>query len=187
MVAGCKILLFYRIDPKTGYDLWFARRKPDGAFEEPVPFLQNSFSEYEGQFSPDGRYVLYISDESGHTEIYVRSFPDGAGKRQISAQGGDYARWSRTGKEVFYVNGGSLFALPVSPQGSFSDGAAVELFRSPGLQTSFVAYPYDVAPAGKRFLIAEPDDSGKTAPAAIHVVENWTALLRKKAPAPAPE
>jgi Tol biopolymer transport system component len=180
-----RILLFQRLDPKTGSDLWFTRRTPDGAFEQPAPFLRTAFEERDGKFSPDGRNVAYTSGESGRSEVHIRSFPDGGGKRQISVQGGDFPRWSRDGKEVFYRNGDALFAVPVSLQGSFSAGAAVELFRNPGLFAAGEgAYPYDVAPDGKRFLIAEPDDSGKAGPAAIHVVLNWTALLRKKPPTP---
>jgi hypothetical protein len=91
------------------------------------------------------------------------------------------------GKEVFYLNGDALLAVPVSLEGSFSAGAAVELFRNPAFQNSYISYQYEVTPDGKRFLLGEEDDSGKTPSAAIHVVQIWTALLRKKAPAPAPE
>jgi Tol biopolymer transport system component len=132
-----RTLLFGRIDPKTGNDIWYARRKPDGAFEEPASFLQTSFDERRGQFSPDGRHVVYDSNESGRMEVYVRTFPDGGGRLQISTQGGDFPRWRRDGREVFYLRGDALFAVPVSLQGSRSAGAPVELFRNPGLVTTF--------------------------------------------------
>ncbi|MBL8290825.1 MAG: serine/threonine-protein kinase, partial [Bryobacterales bacterium] len=68
-------LLFFRNDPSTGGDLWFVRRKADGSFEAPVPFLRSAFDEQFGQFSPDGRFVVYGSNESGRMEVYVRPFP----------------------------------------------------------------------------------------------------------------
>ncbi len=168
-----RTLLVSRSDPKTGNDLWFMRRKLDGSFEEPVAFLHSTFNEQFGQFSPDGRFVVYVSDEAGRNGVYVRSFPDGEGKRQMSADGGNFPRWSRDGKEIFYVKGEALWAVPLN-------GAAVELFRSPGFLAGQLFHNYDVTPDGKRFLITEPVDDGKAGPRAIHVVQNWPALLRQK-------
>src|SRR3989449_11056669 len=95
--------------PKTGNDLWvlplFGDRKP-------FPFLQTQFGEYPARFSPDGRWIAYVSNESGRNEVYVAPFqgPGGSstadgpgtpgGKWQVSAAGGDWPRWRRDGKEI---------------------------------------------------------------------------------------
>ena len=170
--ADGRILLFLRGAPQTGMDLWTVRRKADGSFEEPSVWLQSAFDEYNASFSPDGRTALYTSNESGHPEVYVQAFPGGGGKRQISSGGGDYGRWSRDGKEIFYVRGNSLVAAP----GGAGEGH--ELFRLPMLEAINIRYPYDVSPDGKRFLVAYPADAESAKPPAIHVVQNWPALLR---------
>jgi len=173
-------LLFHRVDPKTGLDLWKVRRKADGTFEQPSVWLQSPFGESRGSFSPDGRYVLYVSNESGRNEVYVRSFPDGGGRRQVSSGGGENPRWRRDGKEIFYVQGDALIAVEVNAAGdSLAIGAATELLRSPGL-VGMISPSYDAAPDGKRFLISEPAGEN-TKPPAIHVIQNWAALPRQKA------
>jgi Tol biopolymer transport system component len=172
------ILFFTRTDPKTSFDLWFIKRKPDGAFGEPVPFLRSQFREENGQISPNSRFVLYHSDDTGRNEVFVRAFPEG-GKWQVSAKGGHQARWSRDGKEIFYVeNKDTLICVPVTTTGAFSAGAAKSLFRNPGLVNSSGFNMYDVSPDGKRFLIAEPVEGDKAKPPAIHVIQNWPGMLR---------
>ncbi len=177
-----KVLMFAQWDRLKGGDLLSVHRRSDGSFEEPVLFFQSPFSEWSGQFSPDGRFVLYESNESGRAEVFVRSFPDGSGKRQVSAGGGVAARWSRDGREVFYCKDDALYAVPVSISGAFSAGTPSLLFRSPGLlgQITHVSH-YDVAPDGKRFIIAEPVTDTKPA---IHVIQNFPALLRQKLASP---
>jgi Tol biopolymer transport system component len=173
-------LLFARRMPQTGIDLWTLRRQADGSFTEPSVWLQSTFDEYNATFSPNGRFVLYTSTESGHAEVYVRSYPDGGDKRRISSSGGDFAHWSRDGREIFYVHGSALFASQIAPDAA-PIGAARELFRTPVLEATFTRYPYDVSPDGKRFLIGEAVDAAAAKPPAIHVVMNWPALLRQNA------
>ena len=98
--ADEKFVLFRRDDPKTGPDLWYLQRNDSGN-SETVPFLQTPFAERAGKFSPDGRYVAYISDESGRYEVYVEEFPRRGGKSQVSTAGGVQPRWSRDGTELF--------------------------------------------------------------------------------------
>ena len=81
-------------------DVWAI---PVAADKKPFAFLQTVANESRAQFSPDGRWVLYTSDESGRDEVYVTSFPDRGGKMLISKDGGTYPRWRRDGKEIFYV------------------------------------------------------------------------------------
>jgi serine/threonine-protein kinase len=173
-------LLFVRRDSKSGNDLWTIRRKSTGEFEQASPWLATPFTDHSPRFSPDGRYVLYESNESGRFEVYIRPFA-GGGRRQISSGGGADARWRRDGKEIFYIRGNALIAVPVSTgAGPLTSGAPVELFRSAGLDTS-LSRPYEVAPDGKRFLISEPVGSEHSKPPAIHVILNWPVLLKQKA------
>jgi hypothetical protein len=77
-------------------------------------FLKTAFNEVAPRFSPDGHYVVYVSDESGQNEIYVRDFPKAANRWQISANGGLAPRWAHDGKEIFYAEGRKLMAVSVS-------------------------------------------------------------------------
>ena len=81
---------------------------------KPFAVLQSSFDEIEGQFSPDGRWLAYASNESGRYEIYIRTFPEAGGKWQVSAAGGVQPRWRRDGRELFYVAPDTrLMAVPL--------------------------------------------------------------------------
>jgi Tol biopolymer transport system component len=93
-----------------GADLWVLDAKERKA----TPFLVTPFNESQPQFSPDGRWVAYSSDESGHGEVYVRSFT-GQARFQVSARGGGQPRWRGDGKEMYYVTGnGKMMAVAVN-------------------------------------------------------------------------
>jgi Tol biopolymer transport system component len=91
------------VDSKTGNDIWAL--PIGGADRKPFPVVQTKFNEHSGQFSPDGKWIAYMSSESGRYELYVQLFPGPGGKTQISASGGRSPRWRRDGKEMFYVGG----------------------------------------------------------------------------------
>lgn len=132
------------------------------------------------QFSPDGRWVAYASNESGSNEVYVAPFPAGSGKWQISTGGGMEPRWRRDGKELFYMSRDSkLMAVPVSTGARFSSGSPVVLFQTHRRQpiSSQDVYSYDVSDDGKRFLISTQVDESAVAPLAIHL--NWISALEK--------
>jgi Tol biopolymer transport system component len=134
------------------------------------PFLQTQFNETRATFSPDGKWVAYVSDESGRDEVYVTSFPARTGRRQISTGGGRRPRWRRDGRELFYsARGGKIITVEVRPGGEF--GAPKELFQIKG------AGDYAVAPDGQRFLLDVALEDSATAPATV--VLNWTADLKK--------
>ena len=97
-------------------DLWVL--SVDGE-PKPVPFLATDFDERSGQFSPDGRWVAYESNESGRYEIYVRGFPQTGGKWLVSVAGGTQPRWRRDGREIYYVApDNKLMAVEVKPSGA---------------------------------------------------------------------
>jgi Tol biopolymer transport system component len=124
-----KFILYENVDPKTKYDLWVLPMFGD---RKPLACLQTEFNETHARFSPDGRWVAYVSDESGRAEVYVQSFPATGGKWQISSGGGDEPLWRRDGKELFYVAAdGKLMAAEVNQSAStFQAGVPKPLFVS---------------------------------------------------------
>ena len=177
-----KYLLYQQSDPETGPDLWYLERGEDGGGWEPHPFLQEPSLQSEPKFSPNGRYVAYVSDESGQPEVYVQPFPEGGRKVTVSDSGGSLLRWSRDGKELFYVEGEKLMAVAVSTEGAFSAGLPAELFEHPGLRGNLDYPNYDVSLDGQRFILPEPVgyDEGEAPQATIRVVENWYAEFKDR-------
>jgi eukaryotic-like serine/threonine-protein kinase len=170
-----RFLLFRSTDPRTGIDLWVL---PVFGDKKPFPFLKTSFDERNGQFSPDGKWIAYQSDESGRFEIYVQPFPVQGGKFQISTNGGAQVRWNKNGKEIFYVSLDSkMMAAPVklSLDGqSLETGTPIVLFpvRIAGgpLQGS-QKQQYAVSSDGQRFLVNLALDDDTTSP--ITMILNW--------------
>jgi eukaryotic-like serine/threonine-protein kinase len=159
----------------------------DIASRKIVPLLNTSFSESNGEVSPDGRWLLYQSDESGSNEIYVRPFPNvGTGARaQVSNGGGTRPAWNPNGREVFYQRGdGAMMALTVdSPSGSsaFSVSTPKVLFTGQYYAVQ-AGRSYDVSPDGRRFLMLKSNTSQAVAPTQLWVVQNWFQELERLVP-----
>ena len=179
-----RVLLYSIQDAKTGLDLWALPLEG----RKPFPVVQTSFDESGGQFSPDGRWLAYVSNESGRYEIYVRPFPESGGKWQVSTGGGAQPRWRRDGRELFYVAPDNrLMAVPIrlgSIAGAVDAGAPVALFPTHlasgagiGSGGYTLSAQYAVAADG-RFLMNVAVDEGVTSP--ITIVLNWEAALAKK-------
>jgi Tol biopolymer transport system component len=184
-----RYLLYIVLDPKTNdRDLWVLP-DPAGPPEnhKPIPYLQTPFSEGQGRFSPDGHWIAYISNESGPAQyqIYVQSFPAGAGKFQVSTgAGGTQPRWRRDGKEIFYLAAdGKLMAVETQTTPRFEARAPKPLFDpriSRGGLAPYVFYRYDVTADGTRFLVnSAPTTTESSASAPITVVVNWLAALKR--------
>jgi Tol biopolymer transport system component len=126
-----KLLAYWVNDPKTNGDQWILAIGGDG---KPSPMLQTTFVESHPQISPNGKWIAYQSNESGRNEVYVRPFPTGEGKWQISANGGSWTRWRPDGSEIFYMTAasrGKLVSVKVNPAGpTFEYGDPTELFDS---------------------------------------------------------
>jgi serine/threonine-protein kinase len=146
----------------------------------PVPLLAEKYSEITPTLSPDGHWLAYTSNETGHYEIYVVAFPKvGPGKWQISSGGGTEPVWSRSGKELFYRDGdGNLVAVKVKSRPTFSADTSTILFSATGFFASPLAPQYAVGPDDQRFLMVRTVGGNK--PDKLIVVENWFEELRGK-------
>ncbi|HJU61452.1 MAG TPA: protein kinase, partial [Candidatus Binatia bacterium] len=123
-----KFVIFESSLPKTGSDLFVLPLFGD---MKPYPVLATEFNETHGRFSPDGRWLAYVSNESGRNEVYVQSFPASGGKWQVSTTGGAQPQWRSDGKELFYMAPDRrLMAVDVRPQQNFEVGAAKLLFQT---------------------------------------------------------
>jgi serine/threonine protein kinase/WD40 repeat protein len=134
-------------------------------------YLRTPFMLQGTQFSPNGQFVAYCSEESGERQVYVRSFQDGRAKWQISLGGGQQPRWSRDGKEIFYVQRQTLFSVRVKSESTFSVGQPAELFSDPGLEWPFPQPTFDVSLDGQKFVTIET--IGKISRPRIRVALNW--------------
>lgn len=146
------------------------------------PFLETPFGEPFGVVSPDGRFLAYISNESGTWEIYVRPFPGpGGGKWKISNEGGIQPVWARSGREIFYRNGDKMMAIATETEPAFRAGTPVVLFEGKFHRPDVAFAQYDVAADGKHFVMIQDVESG---PTQIHVVLNWFEELKQRVPSP---
>jgi dipeptidyl aminopeptidase/acylaminoacyl peptidase len=172
-----KYLLYREFNPGTRGDL---KVVPLTGERRPFTFIASADEETNGDFSPDGHWVAYTSDESGRKEVYVASFPEPARRFRVSGEGGSQPRWSRDGKELFYVRSGQLIAAAVGRrEDDLVFGESRALFRFPLSTQSDPAFDaftnYDVAPDG-RFLANLR--AGEEATALV-LVENWRETLKK--------
>jgi hypothetical protein len=157
-------------------DLWFVTvpEVKSNLFLKGPSVLSN------GQFSPDGKWVAYASNETGKWEIYVTSFPEARGKWQVSEGGGKQPRWRGDGKELFYLSlDGKIMAVPVQTGTKFDAGAPVKLFQATPRQPVpiYDLFVYDVSRDGQRFLINTELKQAETQP--MSIVLNWAAKLNK--------
>jgi len=158
---------------ERGADLWFLTIPELRATQ----FLKASSTLKNGQFSPDGKWVAYSSNESGRWEVYVTSFPEAHGKWQVSNAGGDQPRWRTDGKELFYLGPDSqMTAVPVKTGANFDAGTPTALFQANPreLVATSEQFSYDVSKDGQKFLI---NTQLKTGMAPMSVVLNWSAKL----------
>ena len=166
-----RFLMYYIPDPKTASDLWVLPLDT----RVPSVFLKTQASENWGQFSPDGRWVAYQSNETGRYEIYVRPFRGPGGATPISTAGGVYPRWSRDGRELYYIAPDAKMMAVVVPatQTTIEAGVPTPLFQTRrvggGVNVIGRGHQYDVTRDG-RFLINVEAESG--APP-LTLLMNW--------------
>jgi serine/threonine-protein kinase len=141
------------------------------------PFLDDRFSRGEAEFSPDGKWVAFRSNQNGVNDVFVTSFPAGE-VQPVSTGGGEQPRWNSNGRELFYRNGDKMMVVEVITRGGTIEvGPARVLFEK-------AAVGYDVALNGTRFLMLKPSVTGAPRRADLHVTLNWFDELRRRAPLP---
>jgi serine/threonine protein kinase/Tol biopolymer transport system component len=132
----------------------------------------------DGRFSPDGRWVAYVSppDWTPEANIFVRSFPSGERQRQVSTGGADTPRWRSDGKELFYFTDWKLMSATIKPGSAFQFDRPTIVFNLPEIPP--IRHSYAVSPDGQLFYVLAPDESLQ--PGQIHVAVNWTADLPRR-------
>jgi eukaryotic-like serine/threonine-protein kinase len=173
-----KFLAFMESSPSTGYDIWVLRLGDRKA----LPFLQTPFSESAPRFSPNGRWLAYLSNESGRYEIYVQPYPGPGRKLQVSTEGGTEPAWNPNGRELFYRSGDRMMAVEVTTQPALSAGKPRMLFEGRYVPTPATFPNYDVSPDGERFLMLKPNEEEASAATQIEIVLNWFEELKHRAP-----
>ncbi len=147
----------------------------DFATRQIRPFFPTRAYEQGGHFSPDSRWVAYVSNETGSDEVYIRSFPDGTHVKRVSYAGGMHPRWRADGKELFFLAPGwTVMSAGVTFQPEMEISTPVALFQT--IMADIVQgthSPYDVTPDGQRFLVISP----QTKPIPLTLVQNWQALV----------
>jgi serine/threonine-protein kinase len=171
-----RFLAYEEQTSKGNFDLWVLPMDGD---RKPRPFVRTPFENNAPAFSPDGRWIAFMSTESGHSEIYVQPFPGPGGKVQISTTGGDLATWAATGRELFYRDGDKVLVVPIDTQSAVRPGTPRVLFEVPRHQTG---HPYDPSPDGQSFVLITPGEP-QASLTQIHVVLNLREDLERRAAA----
>ena len=177
--ADGKRIVFEAQNPKTRGDLHVLELGPP---HRARVFLQTPFDETSGRVSPDGHWIAYRSTESGQSEIFVRPFPNGGGRVQVSTDGGIHPVWSRDGRYLYYRSPTEVMSVRVIPGATFAADASVSLFKDVYAQPQGDSHTtFDVLPGGE-FLFLEPvqaDDMSSRNPVMIGVF-NWFTELRAR-------
>jgi serine/threonine protein kinase/Tol biopolymer transport system component len=197
-----KVLVYWQLGGAG--DVWTV---PLTGEKKAVPMMQSQFAEVFAQVSPDGKWLAYQSNETGRAEIYVRPFPEGPGKWQVSTDGGQFPRWRRDGKELYFLLAPDIWAADIRVTGSALEaGVPQSLFTLGGNPTAAATHVqyhrFAVTADGQRFLLSAPSGGATTSggladavaaaadgggsqlvgisPNGVTVVVNWPQMLKNK-------
>ena len=197
-----KLLVYWQTG--AGNDAWAVALTGD---KKPFPILNTQFSELFPQVSPDGKWLAFQSNDTGRTEIYIKPFPEGPGKWQVSTDGGNFPRWRGDGKELYFVIPPGIWAAEIRIVGSAPEpGVPQSLFAlggNPSVTINHVSYHrFAVTADGQRFLLSQPSGGATTAggladavaaaadgggaqlvgisPNGVTVVVNWPQMVKQK-------
>jgi Tol biopolymer transport system component len=198
-----KLLVYWQLGGAG--DIWYVAVTGE---KKPIPILRTPAAEVFPQVSPDGKWLAYQSNETGRAEIYLKPFPEGPGKWQVSTDGGLWPRWRRDGKELYFVLAPNMMAAEIQVKGSSPEAGVPEsLFTLSGDPSTSVNphiqyHRFAVTANGDRFLMSQPSggattsgaladavaaaaDGGGTSlvgisPNGVTVVVNWPQMLKKK-------
>ncbi len=180
-------LAFVEGRPETGNDVWVLPVQGD---RQPRAIIQTRFNEAYPDFSPDGHWLAYASDESGRGEVYVQPYPGPGPRQQVSTDGGIGPAWSRDGRELFYTTtqsfGGQaaltkMMVVAVSMRPTFTAGHPRMLFQGRYGATAGIR-AYDVTSDGRRFLMVQQKDRPPVSAADMILVQNWFEELKTRVP-----
>jgi serine/threonine protein kinase len=171
--------LLYEVDDGNEYkfDLFILPLTGD---RTPFPYVQTTFTETHAQFSPDGKWIAYVSDQNGKADVYVQSFPIGGGVWQVSTAGGDQPQWRTDGKELFYLAPDrNIMSVSVNTTNGMEFGRPEALFQAnvPLTGLNDDRNSYVPTPDGQKFLVEQLTDSGNVQP--WNVVINWNAAHKQ--------
>jgi len=181
-----KVLALRQFSLDTGYDIMTLPVEGDEKSGwkpgKPIPFANSTFDERSPAFSPDGRWLAYMSNESGGYEVYVRPFPGPGGKWQISTGGGVIPKWSRDGKELFYRTADDKIMVATYTASADSFRADKPQLWSPGQFTDLgLNSNFDVYPDGKRFAVLKASGTGQAAASnRVNFIVNFFDEVRRR-------
>ena len=176
-----ELLFFQQEEPTSGWDLWVVRMSGE---PEALPVLQSGFDESGGALSPDGNWLAYTSDETGHDEVYVQRFPKAGPvrgtlgalgpRKRVSISGGLQPRWRSDGRELFYrTPDGRIVAVSIGTDPIRNSSSTTTL---PGSRMASRAADFDIFPDGQRMVVTTRFDEQGSVP--LTLILNWTAALR---------
>jgi len=167
-------IVFDNWDPKSNYDIFALPLTGDRKLST---LVKEQGDQNNAQVSPDGQWLVYVSNESGRSEIYVQGMGRQKGKYQISVAGGSSPHWSPNGKELYFINAeGMLMTVSVQTAQTWKSAPPIHLFKL--RQETGTLSNYIPAPDGRRFLLTTP--LPETTPLPIKVILNWTARFKNK-------
>jgi Tol biopolymer transport system component len=175
---GGEDLIFFEFNSETRGDIWVLPE--DG---EAKSWMATEFAEGHPRLSPDGRWLAYVSNESGRYEVYVQAYPGAGEKTTVSTDGGFEPVWSPDGRELFYRIGARMMVASIQTSPVFRSSRPRELFEGAylsGREIVAIATTYDVAPDGEHFLMIEggEEEGGNQ----LHLVLNWFEELKRLSP-----
>jgi serine/threonine-protein kinase len=181
-------LAFSQTSPENGQDLWTVPldiRDPDHPRAgTPELFLRTGAVELQPTFSPDGRWISYVSQEAGPFEVFVRPFPGPGGRWQISSGGGSYARWSRTGKQLFFTSSeGRIMVADYEVRGDTFLASKSRLWTPVRISTNYGGPTFDLAPDGRILTSTRPaEEAEQTGSVHVTFLLNFFDELKRKQP-----
>jgi dipeptidyl aminopeptidase/acylaminoacyl peptidase len=173
-----KTVALVEAHPDTGSDI-AVLDVPSGRV---TPFLNSQSNESFPDFSPDGRWMAYTSDESKRDEVYVRAFPGPGMKEQVSSEGGKEPLWARNGKQLFYRRQDQVWVVDVRTDGGFALSKPRLLFEKPGYGSGNPIRAYDLSLDSERFLLVKTENWKPTPVTEMTLVQNWFEELRRLVP-----
>ena len=164
-----QVLVFSENHPSSSGDIWTVRLNGE---RTPTPFIQTPPATWAVRLTGDGKWLLYVSFETGQWEVFVTAFPSGEGKWQISSDGGTEPVWSPSGRELFYRDGDRVMVVPIETSPTFRHGKPRLLFEGRYLHCCAGLPEYAVAADGKSFLMLRGD--AEQVAQNIRLVRGWT-------------